>query len=257
VAVLSPTLPVLSAAQGFHVKIIMALQDRIIQQTLVRPDVAKKLTSPVGQFPAIIRELRGTTLGITARGGATDVNLRYLVRAAGLDPEKDVHIVPTGSPQGLLSAMQNGSIEGMQSIEPLSDVLVRSEKAVNVLDLAKGQGPAALKQPFIVAIVTDSFLQHHRDLAQKYVAAMVETATFIRDPANQEKVLQIAQNDVLQGMPREVALDMVLELIGTMRNLRFEDSDLTNVETVLRVAGLLTTSVQGADVIDYGLQPGR
>jgi ABC-type nitrate/sulfonate/bicarbonate transport system substrate-binding protein len=126
---------------------------------------------------------------------------------------------------------------------------------VNILDLSQGQGPPAFKQPFIVAMMTDGFLARHTDTAQRYVATMVEAIKYIRDPANQERVPEIAKKDVLPGVAPDIALEMVLEEIATTRNLRFEASDLNNVLAILNGAHLLKVSVGPADVIDFDLQP--
>ena len=40
------------------------------------------------------------------------------MREAGLDPQKDVTIVPAGDPTTVLAEIQNGLIDGNMSVEP-------------------------------------------------------------------------------------------------------------------------------------------
>jgi NitT/TauT family transport system substrate-binding protein len=60
-----------------------------------------------------VRDLKGKTLGISAFGGAPDIIARLVLRHYGLDPDKDVKFLPTGTAaETRLAAMKQGLIAG-------------------------------------------------------------------------------------------------------------------------------------------------
>ena len=58
-----------------------------------------------------VRDLKGKTLGISTFGGAPEIIARLVLRHSGLDPDKDVKFLPTGTAaETRLAAMKQGLI---------------------------------------------------------------------------------------------------------------------------------------------------
>ena len=62
--------------------------------------------------------LKGLRLGVTSPGAPTDKYLRYYLREAGLDPERDAEIIPLGGGSSLLAALESGQIDAFQLSPP-------------------------------------------------------------------------------------------------------------------------------------------
>jgi NitT/TauT family transport system substrate-binding protein len=105
--------------QGKSVQFVYNLTKGVTLDMVVSKDVvaAKKLTRnmPIAQRFAALKGLR---LGITKPGAATDVYMRYYVKKAGLDPERDVQIVTVGGGAALLASMKTKQIDAFHLSPP-------------------------------------------------------------------------------------------------------------------------------------------
>jgi NitT/TauT family transport system substrate-binding protein len=63
---------------------------------------------------AKIEALKGKEIGLTGNpGGTNDRVMRFILKEAGLDPQKDVQLIYAGDPPLLYSAFQGGRFEAM------------------------------------------------------------------------------------------------------------------------------------------------
>ena len=103
-------------SKGQDVKLLVVTLTRPPFSVIVRNEVQ---TPNAGKpYPQMLADLKGLKIGISTPGASTDVTLRFLLREAGLDPQKDVTIVPVGDPTTALAELKNGLIDGNMSVEP-------------------------------------------------------------------------------------------------------------------------------------------
>ena len=92
---------------------------RVTFALVMNPDVARERgvsrESPIEDRYA---SLRGLRLGVTSPGAATDKYMRYYLREAGLDPERDAEIIAIGDGASLLAALETGQIDAYQLSPP-------------------------------------------------------------------------------------------------------------------------------------------
>lgn len=94
-------------------------QQAVVSADLNGGDIAILVSGPQKLFfglygvPKIHRlaDLKGRKIGISHFGTTTDFIARYILSQAGLEPEKDVTILPVGSQIERLAAMQKGLID--------------------------------------------------------------------------------------------------------------------------------------------------
>lgn len=90
----------------------------------VRPVFAllagSKLATPNAEagFPGSVRDLKGKKIGVMATGGSVEQMLRYVLKAAKVDPDKDVTLVNAGLPATGVPALKANQIDAYMSIEP-------------------------------------------------------------------------------------------------------------------------------------------
>ena len=91
-------------SKGQDVKLLVVTLTRPPFSVIVRNEVP---TPNAGKpYPQMLADLKGLKIGISTPGASTDVTLRFLLREAGLDPQKDVTIVPVGDPTTALAGTQ-------------------------------------------------------------------------------------------------------------------------------------------------------
>jgi ABC-type nitrate/sulfonate/bicarbonate transport system substrate-binding protein len=88
--------PVRAAMQGLPVRVVACFFPTLPFVLITRPEIKS------------VSALRGQALGINAFGGAPEVITRMTLKHFGIDPDKEVKFVVTGSPESRLAAMNQG-----------------------------------------------------------------------------------------------------------------------------------------------------
>lgn len=118
-----------------------------------------------------LADLRGKKIGITTAGASYDTALRIVLPKYGLDPDKDVTLISTGSIANVTAALFSGAIDAAPLVvTPASFKTVEQGGFHQLFDFAKEAGP----YPGAVTVVRRDYLKQHRDILQKYVDSMVQ-----------------------------------------------------------------------------------
>jgi len=137
--------------------------NRINDGLIVKPD------SPIKSFA----DLKGKTLGHVP-GIQWRTISRHLVRAAGLDPDKDVKLVDLAVAMQV-PAVVGGTVDATLSLEPVGSIAVASGKAIRAVT-----NPVAkvIADPFYsgASIMTTKFMKEQPDVARR-VVAVIDQAT--------------------------------------------------------------------------------
>ncbi|HLQ62837.1 MAG TPA: ABC transporter substrate-binding protein [Candidatus Acidoferrales bacterium] len=114
-------------------------------------------------------DLKGKRAAITRPGASLDISLHIALQRIGLDPDKDVQYINTGSVPNVIAAMLSGQAQVTVSKPPES--LQLDAKNFNVLlNLAKEKIPVANTS----LVARRSWIATHRDVVQRYVDSIIE-----------------------------------------------------------------------------------
>jgi NitT/TauT family transport system substrate-binding protein len=114
-----------------------------------------------------IAGLKGKRVGVSNAGGSSDIATRAALKAAGLDPDKDVTIVAVGSHANRTAALLAGSIDAGVD-DPPEDLELVKAGLTALVDLAGQKLPAANTG----VIMQRSYLNANRDTVQAYVDSL-------------------------------------------------------------------------------------
>lgn len=113
-------------------------------------------------------DLKGRKVGVSSFGSSSDIATRVALKRLGLDPDKDVTIVPVGSVEARVAAMISGAIQGAVSLVP--DTLLLEERGFRPLfNLAELKLPAAQT----TVAVQRSLISSRREVVQRVVDSLV------------------------------------------------------------------------------------
>lgn len=130
-------------ARGQRVKAIMSYTKTDAYSILVSKQFAEKYKitaqSPLKDREAALKAAKGVRIGITAPGSATDLMARAAARQVGLDPAKDVAIVPLQSSGNAIAAMANNAVDACVSLSPFTEQTIAEFGAVPLLTVATGE----------------------------------------------------------------------------------------------------------------------
>lgn len=140
-------------------------------------------------YPAFLNDLKGKLIGVAGRGGATELYVRKMFTDAGMNPDKDITFIAVGTGYGAAGAFTNHQVDAMASIPP-SSALIGTDNLDVLVDLDATRNkvfdPDYL---FTVFTANSDFVKNRPEVAQNFCKAVVETINYMKDPANEQKLV--------------------------------------------------------------------
>lgn len=171
------------AEKGFGSKNLLAILNRNPIFLVLRKDL-----------PATdVKGLKGTKLGMTRAGSATDLALRALLRDSGLEPDRDVAVIAVGSSASAAAALRAGQIDGFMGGEPGGAVIVHQLKIGRYfIEPLRDQGPKFLSyMTFPTLQASDRYIQANPQTVERVVRAVAKTQKRLRE--DPEAGVRVAQ----------------------------------------------------------------
>jgi len=149
--------------------------------------VGNRLDYLLVSIPSIKKpeDLRGKRIGVSAIGASSDFIARHAVRQLGLNPEKDVSILPAGAMGSRWAAISGGNLEATV-VQPPFTLLARKAGMTVHIDLSKQE----FQYPISAALTTRSFIRAENETVMNFMRGLADGMDFYRDEANKEKVYQ-------------------------------------------------------------------
>lgn len=169
------------AIKGLPIKLIMTTQDKLGYLLLVKSNVQK------------LTDLRSKTIGISTFGSQAYLTTVTLFRRAGLEPGKDVNLLPAGDNGARLAAMDAGRIDATILSSPFD--IFGAKKGYKVLLWTRDHVP--LTQNAVV--VGDKKLKQSPDQVKRMIKGSIEALRFIRE--QQEESVSIAAKWLRLDLP--------------------------------------------------------
>jgi ABC-type nitrate/sulfonate/bicarbonate transport system substrate-binding protein len=172
--------------RGFPVKLVMMTQDKLDFFIMARPEIRN------------ITDLKGKILGISYPGSTTHLVAEALLRQFGLEPGKDVSLLPTGDNQARLAALETGRVVAIVATPPYN--VIGPTKGMKILLWAREH----LVIPQNAVIVTDKKLQQSPDQVKRMIKGTIEALQFMR--RDKEEAIDIATKWMKIDRPRAKAV---------------------------------------------------
>ena len=87
------------AMRGLPMKVVASFMDSSTHMLIARPEYKS------------IRDLKGKTLGVSTYGATSDVAARMMMKHGGVDPERELKIVPLGAERARFGALREGIVD--------------------------------------------------------------------------------------------------------------------------------------------------
>ncbi len=167
---------------GQDVTVFGNVMDQIPTNIVIQGDVAKaKGITKASPMADRIRALKGLTIGVNAVGAAPEQVLQFTLRAAGLDPEKDVKISPVGSTTALIGSFEQKRIDGFAFSSPASDMAVERFGGLMVVNYAQGEYEPLRGFLYLGLIARTDWLNENPDRAARTVRAFGKALKLIHE----------------------------------------------------------------------------
>jgi len=179
-------------------------------------------------------ELKGKRVGVGQLGASPDFIARLGLRQMGLNPERDVTIVPIGSPGERWAALNGGHVQASLFQPPFT---LRARKAgfATLLDFS------TLDFPYILSgvLTTRSFIRSERETVMNFMRGLADGMDFYRDEKNKDRVIRLLgeyyKSNAVEELEetRNVYMKMTpglpLVTVKSIENVLQEDKDLSGM----------------------------
>ncbi|MDR7484633.1 MAG: ABC transporter substrate-binding protein [Armatimonadota bacterium] len=159
--------------QGRQILFIYNLTKRVTLDLVMHPEVARarnvSRSTPLAQRLAA---LRGLKLGITRPGAATDVYMRYYLKRAGLNPDRDVQIVTVGGGASLLAALRTRQIDAFHLSAPTPYIAERDGFGVVIIKSSAGDVPELDNFLYTGVSVHNIYANRNGDVLRRWTKAV-------------------------------------------------------------------------------------
>jgi ABC-type nitrate/sulfonate/bicarbonate transport system substrate-binding protein len=209
--------------------------------------VGNRLDYVIVAHPSVrnANDLKGKRVGVSQLGASPDFIARMGLRRLGLNPEKDVNIVPIGSPGERWSALSAGHVQASLFQTPFT---LRARKAgyFPLLDFATQDFEYILSG----VLTTRSFIRSDRETVMNFMRGLTDGMDFYRDAKNREKTVRFLSEYYRSNASEELeeTINMYSRVMPglpvvtsqSIDNVIANDSDLVN--TGLKAADMLDLS---------------
>lgn len=190
---------VMAASRGNEILLVVGHTPNSFYTVNVRSDYP--LPNLAKGYPEAMKDLKGSKIGVTARGAGTEIVARALLQGSGMS-DKDVTFVAVGSTATSYPAMLAKQIDAIVSFEPFNTVCLAQKTCVVLLSPGKGEGPAdllAMNGAFNSYAMSKKFVQSNPKAADAFVAAIRDATAWAKDPGNFDELLTIARKRISLG----------------------------------------------------------
>ncbi len=167
-AMLSGELPIIQLGGAASIQANLAGADTVIIATIV-----KKFLFWIYSQSNITRmeDLKGKVFGTTRFGSLSDLASRFALRAAGIDPERDITMVQTAGPAETVAAIASGKIHAA-ALSPPATLQAKKAKLRELLDMSKLDAEYHING----VVTTRKFLKTNEDTVRRFMRAYTEAA---------------------------------------------------------------------------------
>jgi len=152
-----------SRLAGADTVMILGLVPTFVDHLITHPSITK------------IEQLKGKAGAVNRAGTSSELGIKLTLRKLGLDPDKDVKLVPRGGNPERLAAIAQGIAQFTHMPEPF----IREAEKLGLKDFID---IGSLKIPFHwnASMTREAAIKSKRPVITRYVRAMVESIQFIK-----------------------------------------------------------------------------
>lgn len=144
-----------------------------------------------------VKRMKGIKVGITSPASSSDQLIRTLFVARGMNPDKQVDLVPLGQGESMLAALEKGLVDGFVFSPPFGAIAEAKGIGHTVVDPFNHEVPELDGGTYIVLATAPSTLQNNRSGLRGTVRALTRAIKLAQtDPAKVKVMVRPYFSDV-------------------------------------------------------------
>ena len=226
---------------------------RILGATYTREFWAVVVTERLRAHVASLADLRGRTLGVSTIGSGSWGFANVAAKRAGLDPARDVQIVPLGNITAMVAAVRAGKVDAAVTFEPGTTRVLHDRigyALVDLLDPVQHRQFMGSDESLVeVVAARDEFVKANGDALRRFFAALNESAAWVHSATVDEIARTIAP--ITEEAPSAALNEAVRRSIpGVPRTAVASEAAYTVAVGALREAGAIKEAIPFERAVD-------
>jgi NitT/TauT family transport system substrate-binding protein len=245
---------VLSAnAQGAELRNMVMLAQVSAGHAICRSDLGLNANA---KWPNNLIGLpKGSVIGVAALVGSQVVLANQVWAGAGLKQGSDYTLLSLGSAANLVAALEAKRIACAQLFAPYSWQEIQKGVAIDIVDVARGEGPKALQDVYGASILAKfDWIKAHPGVAKAIVAAELGAIKWMHNPKNVNAMVQLGIK--YTGVNDVNAIKAALPGVIRLSSPSFNCTKEAREQKLLAAAGQLPVTVACYRQVVPGLTPG-
>ena len=185
-------------AEGAPIQ-IAAGTGSLINNVVLATDVADRLgVGDTAPFAEKIEALRGLTIASSPPGSTSSSTLRYLVEQQGMDPDRDLSIVPVSDPSAIVAGIRRGQFDGSFFGTGIADSNVADGSGKLWLSLPRDNTAEFGDLVGVSMVVNKAYAESNPEVVAAFHKTMADTRELVAtDPA---RAAEILKSDVFETL---------------------------------------------------------
>ena len=165
---------------GADLKIVASVSNNQLAAVLSLAALKKVNVAPDAPIADRIRAMKGMTIATNPVGATYYQMFRAYLKQYGVDPDKDVRLVPLGEPTAMLSGIQYGRYDAVVSAAGIVEQAIGLNAAAMWFSGASGDLPNADSTIVCVVVARSEVVEKQPEKVVALRAALTDTLNFIR-----------------------------------------------------------------------------
>ncbi len=148
-----------------------------------------------------VQRMRGLRIAITGPGSTVDTSVRALFKARGLDPDKEVKLLPLGAPANMIAALEKGATDAMAYPAPWPQIAANRGLGKVIIDPFADKIPEMKGVPFNIVAASRELVEKDPALVERIVRVFTRAMKFARDdPEGAKRMVRKRFPDLDEGV---------------------------------------------------------
>ena len=151
-----------------------------------------------------IKAMKGLKVGCTSPGSGTALIPKAFLKNRGIDPDKDVQIVPFGKWKAGVAAFEHDKIDVFQWVSPIPEMLEQKGIGTIIFSMAKGDVPEFNGYAWDSFFTTREFMEKNPDIILAFTKAIIRAIDYIHtDEAGTLEIIAKTWKDATPDLREE------------------------------------------------------
>jgi NitT/TauT family transport system substrate-binding protein len=198
--------PVIAWGKGVKTLVVAAFYGSLTVQMAARNDWMKKAgVEPGSPIEKRVQSLKGARIGAATVGGGPAQYTRFMGSLYGLDPDKDISMIPVGQGPARIAALRENRVDVIVSGAPEGDQVGLQGFGALFVNFSTDV-PVFTQFPFTVLVVKPDFAEKNPDQVRAVARTIGAANDFVR--SNFDQALAMLQAEQPKVNPKAIELTL-------------------------------------------------